>query len=493
MRVMKQFSSDKNADHNRHGVRLNRLVYKAMVDIDQEQPQLNVYSKNKRTVEIAAAYISNLITREQAASQLDGPGPEPTPCFDPPILDGPIGDIDSRIAALTRFRSDVEIGDPYSDYRKAVDEAIDNYGSAASVLRPDLSNLRANIGTACDDPSAVGGIPEDGVAGAGGSGGGSGGAGGEDTILPGGGNGPKRLVDRYLMINGYDRSFGTYPQRFTFNVNLANNDANFKDIRSIAATRLIIPREIVQERTITNVPKTQFEYPFGLPFPYLILKVADFQNVYKASNDASQSAFCHFVFETYYSSPSGRGYIHMVPMQNEKLMFDINPLAALSQITMSVMRPSGALLNESRDETKILRMDWNNQVNSNQQLIMITLKQFYDRNEFYTGDTVRFTGFSSTGAITGFINRAEGHDIMEFGTPNIDGYIDSFYIRVPGAFNTTTGLFNTDTAATTELMDYINLIDYETTPPDSIALVINATLQVAVSFRVVVEEDDVTM
>lgn len=84
MRVMKQFSDDKDIDPANYGIRLNRLVYKAMVDIDADQPQLNVYSKNKKTVEIAATYLSNLIAREQTIStyQLDGPAPEPKPCFD---------------------------------------------------------------------------------------------------------------------------------------------------------------------------------------------------------------------------------------------------------------------------------------------------------------------------------------------------------------------------------------------------------------------------
>jgi hypothetical protein len=467
MRVMKQFSADLGIDPASSGVRLNRLVYSTMADVDRDYPELGVYAKNKRTAEITAAHLSN------AASSAR------TDACSGPITDEPISDIDRRIAELNRLRLDVDIGDPYIDYRRTVDQAIQETGSAASVLRPDLDGLRKNIAAPCDDRRADRRSPPT----------------YPDTIITSGLYSPKRIVDKYLLVNGYDRVFGTHPKRFGFSINLSNRSAELKNVRCLAATRLIIPREIVQEKTITHVPKARFEYPFGLPFPYLILKIDDFKNVYKGSNDASKEAFCHFVFDTYYSSPSGRGYIHMVPMQGEKQTFDINPLASLGQMTLSVMRPSGALLNDSKDDTKVFRMDWNNQVNTNQNLIMVTLAQYYDRNEFYTGDTVRFTGFSAPAAsstINDFVNRPEGHDIVEFGAPNVDGYIASFYIRVPGELNALTGLFETDVAATTDLMSYIGGIDY-TAPPDSIALVINATLQVAVSFRVSVEEEDVTV
>lgn len=497
MRVLNKYMSERGVSEEEAGIRLNRLVYKTMYDVDRENPTIDTYRKNRMTVEVAAAFVSNVAN--STARFADKRFPPMAANCDPdgrarPVRDSPIGDIDRRIADLEASRGDVDLGDPYQDFQNALRKSIDQTGSTQAALRPDLIGLRNNIGTPCDELDSVGGLFGDASVGVGSGADGPGAGGGADLSS----DAPKRIVRKYLMINGYDRSWNSFPQRFAFTVNLANNDAGFKDIRSIAATRLIIPREIVEEKTLTNLPKTRFEQPFNLQYPYLILKITDFQSVYKASNAASQSAFCHFVYENHYTSPNGRGYIHLLPAQNEALEFHINPLSTLQQMDLSVRRPSGALLNSSRDQSKVLRMDWNNQVNMNQQLIMVTLKDFFDRNEFFQGDTVRFTGFSissslTSAALVSFINREQGHEILEFGTPNSDGYVRTFYIRVPGAFNAATGLFDIDTAGTNELMAYINGIDYTNAPPDSVALVINASLQVAVSFEIKVEEDDVTV
>ena len=487
MRVLNKYSDEKNLDPVKNGVRLNRLVYKTMVDVDEEYSTEGPVMKNKRTVEIVAAFLNNVVSTVRSQYVLRE---KEEPCMDPPITDTPIDDMQRRLDILNQTRIDVDIGDPYLQYTDAVQDSLDKTGSAASVLRPDLVGLRTNIGKVCDDPNAEAGILADELPGAGGAGGITG-----DLSQLSQSN-PKRLVQKYLMINGYDRNVNTFPSRYRFGINLVQTDSDFKDVREITATRLIIPREIIQERTITNVPKTNFEYPFGLPFPYLVLKIDDFQNIYKGSNNTSQTAFCHFIYDTSYTSSNGRGFLHLKPMQNESLTFDINPLARLSQMTLSILRPGGELLNESRDNVNVLRLDWNNMVNSNQQLIMVTLKRFYDRNEYYTGDNIRFFNFEipgATSAINGFINRESGHDIIEFGCPNVDGYIESFYIRVPGILNVDTGLFDTDVPAVTELMDYINGLDYENNPPSSLAVIVNSTLQASVSFTLQVEQDNVTM
>ncbi len=465
MRVLEKYMHDQGVSAESAGVRLNRLVYKTMIDVDADNPTADSYTKNRMTVEVVAAFVANVAKSEQENGRRGIP------------------DMDRRVAEMAASRSDVDIGDPYRDFQRAIQSSVDKTGSSHAALRPDLAGLRKNIGSPCDDGIGSG-IGNDATA-----------PSNDVILLP---PGRKRVVRRFLLVNGYDRNWNSFPFRFAFTVSLANNDASFKDIRSIAATRLIIPREIVEEKTLTSVPKTRFEQPFNLQYPYLILRIAEFQSVYKASNTASQSAFCHFVYKNHYTSPSGRGYVHLVPAQKEALEFYINPLASLQQMDISIQRPSGALLNTSRDQSRVLRMDWNNQVNMNRQLIMVTLKDFFDRNEFFAGDTVQFKGFDIPSSLTAaslvsFVNRDEGHDILEFGTPNADGYVRTFYIRVPGTFNPSSGLFDVDTSATEELMTYINGIDYDNSPPDNIALVINASLQASLAFEIRVEEEDVTV
>ncbi|AUF82517.1 hypothetical protein TetV_435 [Tetraselmis virus 1] len=489
MRVLIQYAQEKTLDPSKYGIRLDRLVYKTMDDIDNDNPEYDAFQKNKMTVEVVAAFLNNVINTVR--SEFDSLIPPTSTCYNnQPILDAPIADIDRQISALEKSRADVDIGDPFGDFTDALKQSLDKYGTTANALRPDFEGVRSAIGNACDDPNDPGRLQTDDKPGADGTG-----------NIPGTGQsdqGPKRRVSRYLLVNGYDRDFFSYPSRYDFNVNLLPTDSDFKDVRSIEATRLILPKEIFQERTTTNVPKNHFEYPYGLPYPYLILRVFDFQNVYKGTNVPSKSAFTHFIYDSDYSSPytNGRGYIQMTPMQNEILTFEMSPLTRLSHMNVAILKPNGELYNPSKDESLVLRLDWNNQVNTNQQLIMVTLTKYFDRNNFYTGDMVRFTDFEiedSTTIISEFINRPEGHQIIEYGSPNIDGYVNSFYIQAPGELNQTTGLFDINTGAVTELMDYINSIDYENDPPASVAKVINSTLQISISFRVVVEEDDITI
>lgn len=461
--IINRYLLDHNLSAEDAGVRLDRLLYKAMEDVDSENPYISPFEKNKLTVQIVGAFLEDVATKRKP----------------PPVKDEPLTDLEQRMQQMEAFRTDVDIGDPFKDFQQGINKSYEETGSAHAALRPDLAGLRASIG-------GEGGTGEDAVDAL------------ADPLLDK--DTPKRIVKKYLMVNGYDRQWTLNPQRFSFSVNLSNADASFKDIREIAATRLIIPREIIEERTTTAIPKTQFEQPFGLQYPYVILKIADFQNVYKASNSASSNAFCHFIFDTFYTGPNGRGYIHLKPIQQESITFNVNPWASLNSMSLSILRPSGVLLNESRDDTKVLRFDWNNQVNANQTLIMVTLKNYFDRNEYFTGDTIRFRGFGAgaTGlsipaSLVEFMNREEGHEIKEYGTLNSDGYVNTFYIRVPGEFNTDTGAFEPDTDTTGSLMTYIGSFDYTNDPPESVATVINASLQVAISFEIKIEEDDVSV
>lgn len=196
-----------------------------------------------------------------------------------------------------------------------------------------------------------------------------------------------RRVQRYLIVNGYDRNWEMFPSRYSFRPDLKVSDAGFKNIVRIAATRLIIPREIVEVKGIRNDPKQFYRHSFGLPHPYLILNIAEFQNIYKASNDASSRAFCHFVYDSDHVTPNGRSYIFLKPMQAEAMTFDHGALGVLDSMTLSVLQPGGTLLNESKDAYKVYQIGYEAR---NQDMLTVTLVNFFDRNEFYEGDTVRF-------------------------------------------------------------------------------------------------------
>lgn len=413
----------------RAGVRMDRLLYKAMDDSDYDH--LTTVQKNRMALEVVVGFVRGVADDANARMQ-----PKAMEVPDA----GPL------------------CPDPFKEYRAAMVESEMSTGSAYGAFRPDV------LPGAFDSSASA-----------------------EPPVSP-----PKRLVKRYVLINGHDRDWETQPNRFSFSVGLGSGD--IKSIRSVAATRLILPGEIEEEATMGNVPKTRFEKPFGVRYPYVVLAIDEIQNTYRSSNAVSRGAFAHFVFDRQHSSPNGRGYVHLIPIQNESRSFDINPMSNLDRMTVRVTTPGGELLNSSRDDARVLRMDWNNQVNMNDSLVMVTTVDYFDRNEFFTGDTVRFSGFESGyPLLDDYVNRYNGHDVVEIGTANVDGFTTTFYIQAPGAFNPSTGAFDVNRAITDDLMSYITSLDYAGSPPDKLCVAMNASLQVAVSFEVTVEEDDVRM
>lgn len=394
---------------------------------------------------------------------------------------------------------DVPIGDPYQDYLSAVSAATSKDGTACRVLNPSMSYLvDQNTGQehefeSSTDLSALQ----------------------MGTLIPR--NEKKRLVTRYLMVNGFDRNTALYKSRFEFQVDLTPNDATFKDIRSIAAKQLIIPREIMEEKSVTNIPKTVFNHKFGLRHQYLILQVDDFQNVYRSPSTPSSRAFAHFVFDGLHETQFGRQYIYLKPMLGEEKRFDTNPHTQLATMSLSIRQPNGELLNKSLDDYRLFKLDYDE---TNSKHLNVRLGRYFDKNEFFVGDRVLFSGFKARyfigpnpndyynhprgAALEDFVNRPEGHDILEVIDATATGYYSSFYIQAPGEFDATTGKFMVDLDSvdgdparvpTSVLYDLNQNINFPSSLSTifEIGKVLNLSLQVSIGFSIVEEEDDVTV
>ena len=456
--VLRDYTNQIQVIPEDYGVDLKKLIYRAMNDVDAGNYDISVQEKNKMVVQIIGRFILS-IKNDGLNSGFAVQREERPECDD-----NDTADFDKK--------QDVDFGDPYGAWGQGVNSSVTETKSAHLALRPDLSDLFKNTGPPeCEDDAI------DPLANSAG-----------DVIMP---TPVFSTVRKYLLVNGYDRDWVLWKNRYYFRVDLAATDSDFFNVRRLAATRLIIPREVLEERTPTFVPKRSFEEQFGLHYPYLLLYLDEYQDVYKGSNNASQRAFAHFMFDTVYTATNGRGYIHLKPMQNESMLFSVNAVPRLSQMLLSLRKPSGELLNDSTDSTSVLRFDYNNFVGANLLWIRVTLTDHHDRNEFFTGDNVRFREFvgdpSINLSVSAWINREQGHEITS-GSTNTSGYQRSFHIRAPGEFNKTTGTFDVDTVLTNSLNAYFQSSAYVANPPSTVATCINASLQFTVSFEVDVDE-----
>lgn len=309
------------------------------------------------------------------------------------------------------------------------------------------------------------------------------------------------LIDKFLSINGFDRNWTNDPTRFNFRVDFNYNDnsiqSRFRNLKSIKATRVIIPMEIEEQRTVVNVPKTFFNYDFGLSYPYLLLNIDEFTDVYDGTNQNARNCFCHLVFDKCYKAKNGRGYIVLNTIQGERKVFHPTPLSSLSRMSISLTKPNGELLNNSQDNYNVFMVEYDAY---NRQYLKIVTDKYYDKNEFYRGDTIRIANYQAVNNTLGmsdeairqlndFINKPEGHEIIEVGQANDSGFFRNFYILGPGSFDTTEGEFTLDATIISNLNSYNASINFNTFTGFNGSL-INTSLQFSITFKLQVVSTD---
>lgn len=291
-------------------------------------------------------------------------------------------------------------------------------------------------------------------------------------------------VQKFISINSFDRDWIMNSQRYTYSVGFNGKDitGNFKNIRCIQVGKVVIPEEINENINILNYPnKTQFNHEFSFSFPYLVLRIDEFNDVYDGTNDTIRKGFCKLVYHRHYKAPNGRGYVILKPFQKEKKIFLPNPLGTLSRLSISILKPNGFLLNTSSDSYKIWKIYYDP---FNPHYYTIVTDVFFDKNEFYVGDVVQFKGFTISNTsfsiqedvLREFINRPEGHEIVQIGSTNNNGYYRSFYIGAIGTFNRIEGKFDTNMDAVSCLNEYNDGIDYNTYTGTN-GYILNSSLQ----------------
>ena len=289
----------------------------------------------------------------------------------------------------------------------------------------------------------------------------------QEIIIPR--TGKQRLLTRYLSLNSFDRSWVANPQRYRYTVNFQNRDNDimnkYRNITSISVSKIVIPEEVIPSNSVINQQKTAFNYEFSFSYPYVLLSIDEFPNVYDGTNQHVRNAFATMIYHRHYKAPNGRGYIILKPIQNELKEFYPNLLGTLPKITINITKPNGELFNQSSDEYKIFKVDYEA---FNPQYLKIVTNIYFDKNEFYIGDVCTFSGYQAVLSpetqplreLNMFINRSEGHEIKQIGQANDNGFYKTFYIEAPGVFDKVLGRFNVNQGCIGALNAFNATIDY---------------------------------
>lgn len=312
------------------------------------------------------------------------------------------------------------------------------------------------------------------------------------------------IVKKYLSINSIDRDWSLEPLRFRYSINSmgSTNDfqSRYRNIQELSVGRVVIPEEVIDKTGLSNLNsiKTVYNYDFNFAYPYLILQIDEITDVYDGTNDDVRRGFCNLIYEQSYRAPNGRGYIILKPMQKEKKVFYPAPLTSFSRLSISLLRPNGALVNDSSDNYKLFKVEYEQ---FNVQYLKIVTNVYFDKNEFYIGDEVVIKNHVMIANEAGmsdvfirrfneFINRRQGHEIKQIGSANDDGFFRSFYIQAPGVFDKVQGKFIIDDDVINTLNTYNGQINFCDPTIGTNGILLNMSLQNTIGLKMGLVVDD---
>jgi hypothetical protein len=228
-----------------------------------------------------------------------------------------------------------------------------------------------------------------------------------------------------------------------------------------------------------------------------VLSATGLEGACDGTNETLRHSLCTLVYDRDYKAPNGRGYVVLRPASDERRVYQ-TPLASLPDLTFSVAKPNGTLFNNSTDAMTASFLQYEP---LNRLYIKIVLDQFFDRNEYWVGDYVRFSGLklapvdptttsqSTVGhiqSVEAYVNRAEGFEIVQLGASNDQGFFKSFYVLAPGMLDQENGTVVIDS----NLVGVLQSLGAASGDPSATVVVasparmINTSLQAVVTMRV---------
>ena len=349
----------------------------------------------------------------------------------------------------------------------------------------------------------------------------------------------------YIIINSIDRDWynNSKENRYDFCVKFAPgsnyNSAGildiYKNITSVELVNALIPQDNVL------IPFDTRPYLDILHFPYLLLQIPEFSDVFRGTNNNNDRAFSVLIFDKQHDSTvlstdyiSGasdsmvnstpktqfykeyrKTFYKFTPAYFEKKNYYNQPLSSLSQMTLKLATPAGENINVLSDVLDIsalvftgaisgltettyeydLSHSYPNDVSATgRKYIEIITSTRFSNKLFRLGDNIKIQGYAVTGTssdnnrFTTFINRSEGHYILNTDISNLavgenQGFLQKIYIAPPGDLNATlSGL---------EASTYYDETNVDIENYTSAAKLINSNLQTHYLFKINTREGDV--
>ena len=354
----------------------------------------------------------------------------------------------------------------------------------------------------------------------------------------------------YIIVNSIDRDWynNSTETRYDFRVKFAPgsnyNSAGildiYKNITSVELVNALVPQDNVL------IPFDARPYLDILHFPYLLLQIPEFSDVFRGTNNNNDKAFSVLIFDKQHDSTvlstdyiSGtsnivnsapktqfykeyrKTFYKFTPAYFEKKNYYNQPLGSLNQMTLKLATPAGENINVLSDVLTISNVVFTGTLDSlegtesnnfeydvshgfpysnmsDHKYIRIQTSSNFSNKLFRLGDNIKIQGYDlvSTGAnnaaFVNFINRSEGHYILNTdlsvltnANDSNQGFTANIYIAPPG--NLTTNLDGVEAGSYYDTD--IDTSNYSTN--SNVAKLINSNLQTHYLFKITTRDGDV--
>lgn len=358
-------------------------------------------------------------------------------------------------------------------------------------------------------------------------------------------------VEQNLFVNSIDRDWTKDSlfdwNRYNFTINFDPSATSqtynltpfsqkkFKDIIRIQLIKVIVPRETLSTlvtRTAANTPATTSQFNV-LAYPSVVVRIPELTGNNYGTNDSINNAFGLIHYDAQWTSdPIGaaavastglttsNGYVSLIPkFLNCQRSYEPTPLATLSKLTLRLEQPfNNNLLSATSDVLAVADFTLGTGVITSiysdaappSSYIFIETSTYFSKFLWESGDLLFFknvaatttgaadTTVASINALSEFINRPEGHNIIGIGVKsgtwaagvtdgaNAVGYANVIIIEnklgaAPTTGTTTPYSWGIETDITTALAATDTTFTGNT---------INASHQVQAVFRIVTREYD---
>jgi hypothetical protein len=344
-------------------------------------------------------------------------------------------------------------------------------------------------------------------------------------------------VPYYFVVSSEDRQWENNAEnRYNFLVNFRPTDTQmgvgidtlYKNVVSVEVVKVIFPHDRL------SVPFDNRIYLDLQSYPFLIMDIDELDGVFKGSNNTLNEAFALLLFDKAYDSevltndqilnsiptPADnifkrfdrqfkRGFMSFCPFLFEKKKYPNTPLASLNRMTIRFYRPDGQLISVDNDHLDIsnvesvvladheLKLTTGFPGSTTGSYIKITTSTYFSNRTFRVGDLIKIKNYKADPSITDqnklkfveYINRKQGHIIINLESEvsttasSNEGYINTIYISPAGEIDYKTGSLN----ATTYNDSVLGVGEV-----DTYGSLINSSMQVHITFKIVTREDKTT-